>query len=220
MSLNLHTCGACHRDLRVRDRILRLLQASGHRSLSTKAIALLCTTTTPSARRNLAALKKENVVLSWFGGNNRQWSAVIPTADVLLKVIVCGGRNFTDIDLVREYLGRLPAGTTVVHGAARGADALADAVALMLGLSIEPHPADWKKHGKAAGAIRNSEMLKAGNVALVIAFPGGRGTADMVAKARAAKVNVVEASRSDLAKRKEKHGARQTTFDDGSKAEG
>lgn len=79
----------------------------------------------------------------------------------------------------------------IVHGAARGADTIARLVAEDLGLATEAHPADWKKHGKAAGPIRNQEMLDSG-IDLVIAFPGGNGTADMVKRARQAGVEVVE----------------------------
>lgn len=56
---------------------------------------------------------------------------------------------------------------------------------------IEEYPAEWDKHGKAAGFIRNQDMLDSG-VDVVVAFPGGRGTADMVRRARKAGVEVVE----------------------------
>ena len=51
---------------------------------------------------------------------------------------------------------------------------------------IELFPADWKVRGRAAGHIRNQQMLDEGRPHLVVAFPGGRGTADMVRRARAA----------------------------------
>lgn len=56
-------------------------------------------------------------------------------------------------------------------------------------------PADWGSLGKAAGPIRNSLMLTEANPSLVIAFPGGKGTADMISKARAAGVKVIEVSK-------------------------
>jgi hypothetical protein len=52
-------------------------------------------------------------------------------------------------------------------------------------------PADWKRHGKSAGPLRNQEMLDAAPD-LVIAFPGGRGTADMVRRAKSVNVKVIE----------------------------
>lgn len=48
------------------------------------------------------------------------------------------------------------------------------------------YPADWEKHGRAAGPIRNEKMLIVGTPDMVLAFPGGRGTADMIRKAEAA----------------------------------
>ena len=52
--------------------------------------------------------------------------------------------------------------------------------------------ADWEKHGKAAGAIRNQQMLDDYHPDAVIAFPGGRGTADMIKRARARMIDVIE----------------------------
>lgn len=111
-----------------------------------------------------------------------------------MRVIVCGGRDYDDETTVIEVLSALdPTAVTIVHGAARGADKLAASVARGFGHYVQPYPADWKRHGKAAGPIRNQQMLDAG-ADLVIAFPGGRGTAHMVEIARAAGVPVMEVS--------------------------
>lgn len=59
-----------------------------------------------------------------------------------------------------------------VHGGARGADAIADAWIRKRGHRVEVFPADWAKHGKAAGPIRNAAMLDAG-ATIVLAFPFG-----------------------------------------------
>lgn len=80
---------------------------------------------------------------------------------------------------------------TVIHGAASGADQLAGAWARANGIRELAEPADWKRHGKAAGFIRNKAMLDMGPD-YVIAFPGGRGTAMMVEIARRAGVEVKE----------------------------
>lgn len=79
----------------------------------------------------------------------------------------------------------------VVEGEARGADQLAREWAEENNIAVEPHPAKWDELGKAAGAIRNIEMLGTG-VDAVIAFPGGRGTAHMVEIAGVAGVPVVQ----------------------------
>lgn len=103
-----------------------------------------------------------------------------------LRIIVCGGRDFSDRDAIEKVLSRLPRDTVIVVGGASGADSIAEEVATALGFqSIEVYPANWATHGKAAGPIRNQQMLDAG-ADIVIAFPGGRGTADMIARARAA----------------------------------
>lgn len=82
----------------------------------------------------------------------------------------------------------------VIHGDARGADRLAGAVAEAAGVPIEKYPADWDKHGRGAGPIRNQRMLDDAKPDVVLAMPGGRGTADMIRRAQRAGVRVVLAS--------------------------
>jgi hypothetical protein len=83
---------------------------------------------------------------------------------------------------------------TLIHGDAPGADRLAAAWAKDTGLAefgeLLAFPADWEKHGNAAGPIRNQQMLDEGKPDMVIAFPGGIGTANMVRLARKAGVPV------------------------------
>ncbi|MBI2806512.1 MAG: DUF2493 domain-containing protein [Planctomycetes bacterium] len=110
-----------------------------------------------------------------------------------MRVLVTGGRDFGDRVLLVEALDRLHAThvfTVLIHGDASGADRLAGEWATATGIPVEAHPAEWKKHGRAAGPIRNSKMLEE-KPELVIAFPGGKGTADMVKKAKAAGLEVV-----------------------------
>ena len=110
-----------------------------------------------------------------------------------MRVLITGGRDFSDRGLLFETLDRLHAThtfTVLIHGDASGADRLAGEWAAAAGIKVEAHPADWKKHGRAAGPIRNSQMLDE-KPDLVVAFPGGRGTADMVKKAKAAGLEVV-----------------------------
>jgi DNA-binding MurR/RpiR family transcriptional regulator len=107
------------------------------------------------------------------------------------RVLICGGRDYDDAPAMEAALRRLlQHGDVVIHGGARGADAMAgDIAGRLLGHAVEVYPADWHKHGKAAGPIRNQQMLGTG-IDLVIAFSGGRGTADMVNRARRAGVAV------------------------------
>lgn len=113
-----------------------------------------------------------------------------------LPVIVCGGRDFADRKLVFETLDAIQFGAGPLHiiqGGASGADKLAMDWALSKPYAhVSNVPADWRKHGRAAGPIRNQQMLDEYRPRLVVAFPGGRGTADMVRRAKAAGVPVRE----------------------------
>lgn len=80
----------------------------------------------------------------------------------------------------------------VIHGAAPGADSLAKEWADLRGIAENGYPADWTRFGRKAGPIRNQRMLDQGKPDIVIAFPGGRGTADMVRRARTAGIPALE----------------------------
>lgn len=109
------------------------------------------------------------------------------------KVLVCGGRHYADRGAVFAFLDDIANGGRIhiVQGGAEGADGLAREWALSRCVPLTTYPADWRK-GKAAGPIRNTQMLTDENPSLVIAFPGGKGTADMIAKAKAKGVKVIE----------------------------
>ena len=111
--------------------------------------------------------------------------------------LVCGGRDYLDYEHVCEVLdsfensvgGKI---TSIVHGAARGADTLAARWATARNIPARAFPANWELHGLSrAGHVRNTDMLLLGKPDVVIAFPGGKGTADMVQQAQRAKVSVV-----------------------------
>jgi hypothetical protein len=112
-----------------------------------------------------------------------------------LRVLVCGGRNYFDTLTVFKNLDFLrqsrKEGLHIISGMARGADTLAVEWANSRGATLSCFPADWEKHGKAAGFIRNQQMLDEGQPDLVVAFKGGSGTADMVRRAKAANIKVV-----------------------------
>lgn len=108
----------------------------------------------------------------------------------MIRVLVCGDRKWTDKAMIRIVLRRLIPPVTIIHGAARGADTLAGEVAYELGFTVERYPADWTKYGRAAGPIRNKEMLTHGRPDYVIGFHDdlrhSRGTADMKRQAERA----------------------------------
>jgi len=114
-----------------------------------------------------------------------------------MRVLVCGSRDFDDYDFVwnkiHELDSRLGPFTTLIHGYASGVDSQAAIVAGTLkDCKIIGYRAEWRRYGKRAGPIRNQRMLDEGKPDLVIAFPGGRGTADMKQRARRAGIEVLE----------------------------
>ena len=119
-----------------------------------------------------------SLVIAAGGGRDLAWPQQRVAAELLAR---SGGR------LVHLLL----------HGGARGADAAIGRAAQQLGWSALVMPAQWQLHGRAAGPIRNRELLEQavaravvhsspGSLAsvLVVAFPGGAGTASLVKQAR------------------------------------
>ena len=111
------------------------------------------------------------------------------------RVLICGSRTFSSRDAIEEVVASLTPGTVVINGAAPGADSLGAACARLAGLEVETYSADWKRYGKRAGFIRNTQMLKEGKPDVVYAFVDkplteSRGTAMMVKIAQDAGVPV------------------------------
>lgn len=132
-----------------------------------------------------------------------------------MKVLICGGRNYGDaligtpenppldwksplkerlffnytLDVLRLDIEI----TSIISGGARGADKLAIKYAKENDISFVEYKADWKAYGQSAGPIRNTLMLSDNSdLELVIAFPGGNGTADMIRKAKKKGLRVME----------------------------
>ncbi len=113
----------------------------------------------------------------------------------LQRVIVCGGRDYADKGKVWDTLSAAWIGDdldSLAHGGASGADSLAGEWAQSMQIDYRVYPARWTLEGRSAGPRRNLRMLDDFKPALVIAFPGGRGTAHMVEIARKAGVDVYE----------------------------
>lgn len=117
-----------------------------------------------------------------------------------MRVLVCGGRDFTNAAFICATLDRLHRErpfTAFMQGGARGVDSIAAAWARnQPGLQRFVCKADWEQYGQAAGPIRNARMLE-WKPDLVVAFPGGRGTADMVRRAHAAGIETCEAREAE-----------------------
>lgn len=105
------------------------------------------------------------------------------------RVVVTGGRDYTDWNKVGSVLDAIHAQlpiTLLAEGGAEGADALAHSWARTRGIPAARFHAHWDFYGNAAGPRRNAWMLEIVVPDLVVAFPGGRGTEDMVRRAHAA----------------------------------
>ena len=133
-------------------------------------------------------------------GGNR---AALPIRQRYRRVIVCGGRGYDDLEFFCWYMDCINRKhgpiLCVVHGAASGADSLADRWARLRGIDTDPKPAAWgdidvpgavvkyNRYGQpynvVAGYVRNTEMAKRGADHL-FAFPGGNGTDHMVSQAK------------------------------------
>ena len=102
-----------------------------------------------------------------------------------MRVLVCGGRDFDDMAMVERVLGEVEI-TELIEGGAKGADTLARTWAKDNEIPVRTFKADWGRYRKGAGPIRNRQMIDEGKPDLVVAFPGGSGTANMIGLARAA----------------------------------
>ena len=115
----------------------------------------------------------------------------------MIRVLVCGGRDFSDQDLLADILIGLlgqykTEDVTFISGHARGADKLGERFAKANNCELLIFPADWDKYKKAAGPIRNQQMIDEGKPDLVVAFKGGTGTAEMVKRAKRHNIKVIE----------------------------
>ena len=108
-----------------------------------------------------------------------------------IRILVCGDRNWTDADRIKDMLSLLVSlakvageSVAVIQGGCRGADIIGRAAALDLGCYVEQYDADWDLHGKAAGPIRNLKMIEDGKPDLALVFHTdlfkSKGTKNMV----------------------------------------
>ena len=124
----------------------------------------------------------------------------------MFTILVCGGRDYIDIDKLYCALDSVvdkhglwhsdypnncvSQELLIVSGGARGVDTFARDWAEARGARINEYFPNWSKYGLRAGPLRNQEMLDNERVDLVVAFPGGAGTADMISRAHRAGIEV------------------------------
>lgn len=89
-----------------------------------------------------------------------------------MRILITGSRDWTDRPCITQAIANAMndhhasiEDTVIVHGAAAGADRLAEEVAQFMGIKTDPHPVtpeDWDRIGKRAGILRNIQMVKSG----------------------------------------------------------
>ena len=111
-----------------------------------------------------------------------------------MRVLVCGDRYWSNEQCIYERLRNLEGVTLIIHGGERGADIIAGQEAEKLGYPVRVFRAHWNRYGRAAGPIRNQQMLDVGRPDFVLAFHNNlkesKGTRDMVQRASKAGVEV------------------------------
>lgn len=112
----------------------------------------------------------------------------------MMRVLICGDRNWTDYKAIEKYIKTLPQGSTIIQGMCRGADWIARQLAMRHGFETEDYHAKWELYGTNAGPVRNAQMLREGKPDLVVAFHNNlddsKGTVDMIRQAKACGVPV------------------------------
>jgi hypothetical protein len=118
------------------------------------------------------------------------------------RVLFCGGRDYTDRATIKAWLSKVQKQgyDTLIEGEARGADTIAREEAEKMGFTVLKFPADWTKYHRAAGPIRNKQMLTEGKPELVVAFhddiENSKGTKNMVTISRKAGIQTIVISDS------------------------
>jgi len=124
-----------------------------------------------------------------------------------MRVLVCGGRTFSDRHRLYEALNALdPRPTLIIEGGQRtkeagqivgGADFFAKEWADRRGIPVLTVDAEWQRYGKSAGPLRNAKMISFGRPDLVLATDGGAGTNDMVRQACNANIKVIKVNATE-----------------------
>ena len=79
-------------------------------------------------------------------------------------ILITGAREWDEVSKISDTLSAFSsndnAKTLIIHGGCSGVDMLADGVAKKLNFSISTFPANWSKYGRAAGPVRNAQMVE------------------------------------------------------------
>ena len=102
-----------------------------------------------------------------------------------MRLIIAGGRTFTDLDMMTEKLDaliNLDVGEklVIISGTARGADHTGERYAALRGYEVERYPAEWALYGRSAGYRRNEQMANTGTHCAVFWDGQSRGSKNMI----------------------------------------
>jgi len=100
-----------------------------------------------------------------------------------MRILICGGRDFVDDNMLNKALNAIKNKFDIevlIHGGCSGADELAGQWAKRMGIPHAKFEACWTYYGNGAGPKRNQWMVQIMNPTHVVAFPGGKGTSNMV----------------------------------------
>lgn len=114
-----------------------------------------------------------------------------------MKALFCGDRYWLSLNTIQHVFNWLEREmipiTLLIEGECRGADLMSRFIAERKGVPIMAFPAKWKEHGKAAGHIRNQQMLDEGKPDIVVAFHAdlatSKGTKDMINRSLKANID-------------------------------
>ncbi len=105
-----------------------------------------------------------------------------------MKRIVIGGyRNFNDYEVFKAFVNSCIGDEneiTVLSGHCKGADLMAEQYAEEKGFATEIYPADWKKYGRAAGPIRNKQMVEKADIVIAFTCDRATGTKNLISHAQ------------------------------------
>ena len=117
-----------------------------------------------------------------------------------MKLLICGGRKWNDKELIESAIKQCKP-TLIIEGGCSGADNLAAKIAKEQNIEFKEFLPDWMSYGKAAGMIRNKQMLDEGKPDLVMAFHSdlskSKGTKNMIEQATKAGIKVIHVKGKD-----------------------
>lgn len=112
-----------------------------------------------------------------------------------MKTIIAGSRTITNQKLVDSVITAAQKHfqiQEVVSGTARGVDLCGETFATQNNIPIKRFPADWNKHGRAAGPIRNEQMAQYADALILIWDGKSRGAASMLRLARKYNLKIIK----------------------------